>query len=65
MDGACPDREQGAVFMPKFDGRPADSRGGFAQEGQFDGGLHGPGALDKTVETGFAHFHSRSAGGSG
>ncbi|MFM5948525.1 MAG: phosphoribosyl-AMP cyclohydrolase [Novosphingobium sp.] len=58
------DREAGALFMPKFDGQglltgvvvDSDSR-----EVLMVAFLDSE-ALEKTIETGFAHFHSRSRG---
>ncbi len=64
MDALASDREQGEIFTPKFDAQGlltavAVSAG--------DGGVlmvafMDREALDKTVETGLAHFHSRSRG---
>lgn len=64
MDAPASDREQGEVFMPKFDAQGlltavAVSAG--------DGAVlmvafMDREALGKTVETGLAHFHSRSRG---
>ena len=57
-------REQGAIFMPKFDGNglltavAVDSDSGAILMIAFMDEL----ALAKTRETGFAHFHSRSRG---
>ena len=59
-----PEREQGATFMPKFDAN------GLLTAVAVDSVTHAVlmvafmdrEALDKSIETGLAHFHSRSRG---
>jgi phosphoribosyl-AMP cyclohydrolase len=64
MDAPAPDREQGDAFMPKFDAQGlltavavSASDGAVLMVAFMDRE-----ALDKTIETGLAHFHSRSRG---
>lgn len=65
MSQSCaPDREQGAEFMPKFDDKGLIT--GIAVDGETKDILMvafiDAEALEKTRETGLAHFHSRSRG---
>jgi phosphoribosyl-AMP cyclohydrolase len=64
MDARASDREQGEVFMPKFDAQGLLTAVAVAAD---DGAVlmvafMDREALDKTLETGLAHFHSRSRG---
>jgi phosphoribosyl-AMP cyclohydrolase len=64
MSAADPDREQGDTFLPKFDDK------GLLTAVAIDSisravlmvAFMDTEALEKTRETGFAHFHSRSRG---
>jgi phosphoribosyl-AMP cyclohydrolase len=64
MNAPASDREQGEVFMPKFDAQglltavAVDAGDGAVLMVAFMDRQ----ALEKTLETGLAHFHSRSRG---
>lgn len=64
MDAPATDREQGKVFVPKFDAQGLLTA---VAVSALDGAVlmvafMDREALDKTRETGLAHFHSRSRG---